>query len=103
VDGSLLGCDAMWSYRWLPMFRRNFAPIFNVKVNMVAIRSSKAFVTTYQTTRRHSPDDQSPHIGGVICDTQRMKIFVKCSGGGGGGTPKRTFVEQTTVLLLVDF
>jgi hypothetical protein len=29
ADGSLLGCDAVWSCTWLPAFRRNVCPLYS--------------------------------------------------------------------------
>jgi hypothetical protein len=50
VSGGLLGCDVLWSFRWL------------LTLKMEAIRSVETLVTTCNTTRCHSPEDQPGHL-----------------------------------------
>jgi hypothetical protein len=44
VDGGHLGCDALWSCKWLPAFT----------LKMEALRSSETLVTDYKTTASQS-------------------------------------------------
>jgi hypothetical protein len=50
----LRGYDALYSYRWLPTFRRDLYPLSST-LKMATTGSSEELVTTYKTTRRHNP------------------------------------------------
>jgi hypothetical protein len=57
----LLGCDAVWTCRYIPTFWRNILPLSSALI-MKTVCFTETSVSTYKSTRRHNPEDQHRHF-----------------------------------------
>jgi hypothetical protein len=53
-----LGCDTMWTCRWVPMFQTNILP----PSSRLKPCSSEMLVPTYKSTQQNSPKDHPRHL-----------------------------------------
>jgi hypothetical protein len=89
VDCGLLGCGGVWTYRWVPTFRRNVLPPFS-GLRMKEMYFSETSVSTYKFTRRQNPEDQhrqlhrrkNPKSHEVVKVSNFIVVYFNLNGSG---------------------
>jgi hypothetical protein len=82
-DVVLLDCDAVWTRRSIPKFRRNMLSTYPLPINptsalkMETVCFSEALVWTYESTRRHNPGEQHRHLNLVFWIVSWYKIRLR--------------------------